>query len=235
MDIFTSNAALTLVANSTLAVKIVLILLVLMSIFSWSIIFNKLYIFFITKRDNKNFARYFEDEIVGLKGLEVKLDAYRKKACARVIYVAFKELKRIEQTSLPLNLKLKILEENLKRALINGRQIELSNLKKTIPFLATCSNAAPFIGLFGTVWGIMHSFHSIGLQKSASLATVAPGISEALIATAIGLAVAIPATMAYNYFLTKLQDVDKDFDILGNMFLNLVQRNLIFFKEKEGE
>ena len=78
----------------------------------------------------------------------------------------------------------------------------MRTLTRNLPFLATCANAAPFIGLFGTVWGIMHSFHSIGMAQSAALATVAPGISEALIATAIGLLVAIfSATIFYNYFL----------------------------------
>ena len=95
-----------------------------------------------------------------------------------------------------------------------------------LPILATTANTAPFIGLFGTVWGIMNSFHSIGLSKSASLATVAPGISEALVATAIGLAVAIPATVGYNMFLSKLGQLDT---LLGNFagyFLNRVQREI---------
>ena len=87
------------------------------------------------------------------------------------------------------------------RVLRQGVTVELAKLSKSLPFLATCANATPFIGLFGTVWGIMNSFHSIGLMQSSALAAVAPVISEALVATAIGLAVAIPAVLAYNFFL----------------------------------
>jgi biopolymer transport protein TolQ len=92
--------------------------------------------------------------------------------------------------------------------------------------LATTANTAPFIGLFGTVWGIMQSFHSIGMLKSASLATVAPGISEALIATSVGLAVAVPATIGFNIFMGRLSQVDTLLVNFASTFLNRVQREL---------
>ena len=92
--------------------------------------------------------------------------------------------------------------------------------------LATTANTAPFIGLFGTVWGIMSSFHSIGMLKSASLATVAPGISEALVATAIGLGVAVPATVGFNIFMGRLSQVDTLLVNFAGFFLNRVQREL---------
>ena len=102
----------------------------------------------------------------------------------------------------------------------------MTRLSSSLSFLATAANTAPFIGLFGTIWGIMHTFHCIGAMKSASLATVAPGISEALIATAFGLAVAIPATVGYNIFVGKLGDLESKLVNFAGMFLNRVHREL---------
>jgi biopolymer transport protein TolQ len=101
-------------------------------------------------------------------------------------------------------------EDPSHRALRRSLAAQGDSLSRSLSFLATCGNTAPFIGLFGTVWGIMTSFHSIGLKGSASLATVAPGIAEALIATAAGLAVAIPAVMAYNYFLGQVRRLEAE-------------------------
>ncbi|MDQ7032570.1 MAG: MotA/TolQ/ExbB proton channel family protein [Desulfonauticus sp.] len=229
-----SSAVLNLLSNATLAVKIVLFILLCMSVFSWTIIFYKLFLFSFVKGENRRFFQLFND-IYDFKKLENFLETNSNKVSARFLLAGLDEFKKIGKSSLPLNVKIKILEDNLKRALLNGKNLELLNLKRGIPFLATCSNSAPFIGLFGTVWGIMHSFHSIGLQKTASLATVAPGISEALIATAFGLVVAIPATMAYNYFLSKLQDINTDFELFANLFLNHIQRNLLAIKGEDGE
>jgi biopolymer transport protein TolQ len=92
-----------------------------------------------------------------------------------------------------------------------------------VPFLATVGNTAPFIGLFGTVWGIMDSFHSIGMSKSVSLAVVAPGISEALVATAFGLGVAIPSVIAFNYFSNKLDSLNTALESFSSDFLNIVE------------
>jgi biopolymer transport protein TolQ len=115
---------------------------------------------------------------------------------------------------------------NLRRTLRQGLSMQLARLSTALPFLAICANAAPFIGLFGTVWGIMHAFQTIGQMQSAALAAVAPGISEALIATAIGLVVAIPATVAYNSFLGMIQAVETELSNFSSAFLNAVQREL---------
>jgi len=119
-----------------------------------------------------------------------------------------------------------IIVDNVRRSLRQGVGTELSRLQSSFSLIATASNTAPFIGLFGTVWGIMHSFHSIGLAKTASLATVAPGISEALVATAIGLAVAVPATIGFNIFVGKLSHIDTLLVNFSGVFLNRVQREL---------
>jgi biopolymer transport protein TolQ len=117
--------------------------------------------------------------------------------------------------------------DNLKRAVRKAESQKLSYMGGGLPFLATTGSATPFIGLFGTVWGIMASFHDIGQRGSASLAVVAPGISEALVATAAGLAVAIPAVIFYNYFSNKLDLVDGQVSNFSTDFLNLVERDLL--------
>jgi len=115
--------------------------------------------------------------------------------------------------------------DNLTRALKKSSDIEMSSLERRLTFLATTSSTAPFIGLFGTVWGIMNAFQKIGATGSASLAIVAPGISEALIATAVGLAAAIPAAAAYNFFVSKLKYEEMEFENFTSDFLNIAKRN----------
>ena len=105
-------------------------------------------------------------------------------------------------------------------------------MTQMVPFLATTGNTAPFIGLFGTVWGIMNSFHGIGLRGSASLAVVAPGISEALVATAAGLAVAIPAVIAFNYFMQKIKILESELNSFSADFLNIIERDILLMERK---
>jgi Cell division and transport-associated protein TolQ (TC 2.C.1.2.1) len=114
--------------------------------------------------------------------------------------------------------------EAINRSLLRASNAEISRLEKMMSFLATCGSVTPFIGLFGTVWGIMDSFHKIGVVRSASLVTVAPGIAEALIATAIGLFAAIPAVIAYNYFLGRIKELITTMDDFSLEFLNIIER-----------
>ena len=117
--------------------------------------------------------------------------------------------------------------ENIKRALRRSSNTEITKMTQLVPFLATAGSTAPFIGLFGTVWGIMSSFHGIGQSGSASLAVVAPGISEALIATAAGLAVAIPSVIGYNFFVQKIRIIDTEMQSFSADFLNIVERDIL--------
>ncbi|MEW6500399.1 MAG: MotA/TolQ/ExbB proton channel family protein, partial [Thermodesulfobacteriota bacterium] len=117
--------------------------------------------------------------------------------------------------------------EPLKRAVHKTEVLELSRLGLSLPFLATTGSTAPFIGLFGTVWGIMTSFREIGLRGSASLAVVAPGVSEALIVTAAGLVVAIPAVVFYNYYSNLLGGIESRMHSFSTDFLNLIERDFI--------
>jgi biopolymer transport protein TolQ len=111
------------------------------------------------------------------------------------------------------------------RALLRASAVEVNKLEKRIPFLATIASAAPFIGLFGTVWGILITFQRIGITGATNLATVGPGIADALIATAAGLFAAIPAVMAYNHFTTKVKGYASDLDDFSLEFLNIAERN----------
>lgn len=117
--------------------------------------------------------------------------------------------------------------QNIERALERAQTSELTQIESMIPFLATTGSAAPFVGLFGTVWGIMNSFRNIGAKGAANLATVAPGIAEALVATAIGLVAAIPAVMAYNYFLRRVKVLVAEMDTFSSDFLNIVKRHFL--------
>ncbi len=120
--------------------------------------------------------------------------------------------------------------DNLERSLRKAIEVEATKLETRLGFLATTGSTGPFIGLFGTVWGIMGAFHKIGATGMANLAVVAPGISEALIATAIGLAAAIPATVAYNHFSTLIQREYLELNNFSSDFLNITKRN--FFKDR---
>ena len=119
----------------------------------------------------------------------------------------------------------------IKRTLRRSINAETTRMTQMVPFLATTGNTTPFIGLFGTVWGIMSSFHGIGLRGAANLAVVAPGISEALIATAAGLAVAIPAVIAFNYFMQQIRIIESELQSFSADFLNIIEGDLIRIEE----
>ena len=158
---------------------------------------------------------------------------------ARVFRVGYLELKKLSKSGVPISQSQSTETEtsslssmftgtdNVKRALRRAINTEMTKMTQMVPFLATTGNTAPFIGLFGTVWGIMNSFHGIGLKGSASLAVVAPGISEALVATAVGLAVAIPAVIAFNYFTQKIRVIESELQSFAADFLNIVERDIL--------
>jgi len=232
MNFMPESNILSLLMGATLAVKMVLIFLACMSIWSWTIIFFKF--ISIGSARKKVMAGYdlfmgAEDLTNGLKTLGEKDHS----PLARVSTLAVQEFRLLEKADVNRDRKRLLVKDTLRRVLKQGISKEMRVLQRNLPFLATCANAAPFIGLFGTVWGIMHSFHAIGLTQSAALATVAPGISEALIATAIGLLVAIPATIFYNYFLGKLNEVESGMVDFAGAFLNRAEREIAWATKSE--
>ncbi|MDR2892212.1 MAG: MotA/TolQ/ExbB proton channel family protein [Deltaproteobacteria bacterium] len=208
----------SMIAGATIVVQCVLLALLIMSLSSWSLMIYK---HFSLRRAYKQSVHGLEkfseakDLTSSLKVLETLPDSPAH-FVARQGVAEYNRLMANQNSS-------KVIYDNVNRALGQGVSDVLSGLGGSISFLATCANTAPFIGLFGTVWGIMHSFHSIGLEGKASLATVAPGISEALIATAIGLFVAVPATIGYNSFLSRMGSLEVELTNFGRVFINRVQ------------
>lgn len=211
----------SIIMHTTLVAKLVLLLLLVMSLSSWTLIIHK----WITlnrarKKAAAGLARFTDAkdlrEAVHLLGADSTSPLYH---VAQQGVAEFNRLKEAGNSG-------DVVSDNVRRALRQGVSESMSTLSSSISFLATTANTAPFIGLFGTVWGIMHSFHQIATQKSATITTVAPGISEALIATAVGLFVAIPATVGYNSFLGAMQAIEGELVSFAGVFLNRVQREL---------
>lgn len=207
--------------NATAVVKGVLCLLVFMSLTSWSIMFYK---FFSFRASLKKTQQGLED-FTHASDMRSAVQALATEKYSPIYHVAQQgvaEFSRLKEAGNSED----VVYDNVRRSLRQGVSEVMSGIGGSLSFLATCANTAPFIGLFGTVWGIMHSFHSIGLAGKASLATVAPGISEALIATAIGLFVAIPATIGYNALLTRLSLLEAELVNFAGVFLNRIKREV---------
>ncbi len=216
---------LGMMLGATLGVQVVLALLACMSLWSWTIIFTKVILYKRTRSQVTRGYVLFNDAPDLSEGLQaVSRDG--NTALSRVGLLAMGEFRKLEKAEIDRERKRMLVKDTLRRVLRQGVNDEMKRLSSSLSFLATCANAAPFIGLFGTVWGIMHAFHSIGLSQSAALATVAPGISEALVTTAIGLVVAIPATIAYNYLLSLLGEVETELVNYAGAFLNRVEREV---------
>lgn len=222
----------TIISSTGLVVKFVLLTLIIFSIASWTIILLKFFMLRTAERETREFSILFW-RCKNLSDAYSKTKELKNSPAARVFKNGYLELKKIDSFSKKEDENIKIPLEsmrtigNIKRKMNNGITDEMKRLVQLIPFLATAGNTAPFIGLFGTVWGIMDSFHNIGVSKSVSLAVVAPGISEALVATAVGLAVAIPSVMAYNYFSNKLDSINSMLESFSADFLNIVELEIL--------
>ncbi|MCW7752745.1 protein TolQ [Desulfobotulus sp. H1] len=221
-----SLSLLTVLGSAGTVVKLVLLVLLLFSVISWAIIFIK---YFSLRRDYRESVRFQEFFWKGsnLSDVYSKMKHMGESPAARVFRAGYKELKAAGKAGDGDTLGRRAAGmDTLKRTLDRTCSSEMTRMGQLVSFLATCGNTAPFIGLLGTVWGIMDAFHGIGIKGSASLAVVAPGISEALLATAIGLAVAIPAVVAYNTFLHKIRTIGSELENFSSDFLNIVERDL---------
>ncbi len=188
------NRAWEIVLHASPVVQGVLALLVLMSLASWAVIFAKWRQFARADRRDQAFLQALGDE-VDAHALAALARAHEASALAQALAAGLRELAQQPVRESP-QLALAAAERAMRSTIARGEE----TLWRRVPMLATIGATAPFVGLFGTVWGIMHTFHAIGATRKATLATVAPGIAEALIATAIGLFAAIPAVIAYNRF-----------------------------------
>ncbi len=185
-----------LILEADFVVRLVMLSLLFLSIFSWSIIFEKL-----TKlRKLRKQSKKFEDDFwsgINIEKLHKSIESSPSHPMEAIFVTGMKELTASNTKSINHDANI-VLEKRIEKAMFSILNREMETLEKNLNFLATTGSSAPFIGLFGTVWGIMNSFQSIATSKNTSLAIVAPGIAEALLATAMGLLAAIPAVMAYN-------------------------------------
>jgi len=209
-------------------VKLVLLLLIVFSVVSWAIIFLKFRLFKGIERNQAGFARAFA-EGKSLSALYEQAEKGEKSPLTEVFRAGYLELTRIQRErgeatqggrTAPFPV------ENVHRAMYKTTHEQVGGMEDLLPFLATTGSATPFIGLFGTVWGIMNAFSGIATTGNATLATVAPGIAEALVATAAGLAAAIPSVMAYNYFLTRIRTIHTRIDSFTAEFINFLERKV---------
>ncbi len=212
-------------------VKFVMLLLLFFSITSWAIIFIKYRYIRKAYKESAEFTDLFW-QCRNLADAFSKAKAVRSSPVARIFITAYMEMSRAdgkekkEGEKIQDNISYFHIMGSVKRTLRRSISIEIRKLTQLVPFLATAGNTAPFIGLFGTVWGIMNTFQGIGISGSASLAVVAPGISEALVATAAGLAVAIPSVIAYNYFTDRIRVLDSELQSFSSDLLNIIERDI---------
>jgi len=218
---------ISLLKGASLVVQGVMLLLAIMSLLSWLIIGSKAMFLSTAAARSARFHETFWNT-PRLDDVWKLTEEQGPSPLSEVFRAGYSELaklrkRRNEQGTQDSENSLGDIE-SIERALHRARLTAITEMESKIPFLATTASAAPFIGLFGTVWGIMNSFRSIGAKGAANLATVAPGIAEALVATAIGLVAAIPAVMAYNYFSRRIKVLASDMDTFGSDFLNIIRR-----------
>ncbi len=218
----------TLLLHATWVVKGVVALLVLMSVASWAAIFRKLWALRRVANANESFEREFWSG----KSVTELYTAAQKNATAkhpvsgpieRIFGNGMRDLHKLRDRRIT---DPTILLDGARRAMRASFQRELDVLESNLSFLASVASVAPYVGLFGTVWGIMHAFVGLGSMQTVTLATVAPGIAEALVATAIGLFAAIPAVVAYNRFARDIDRAAIRMETFIEEFSNILQRNL---------
>ena len=217
----------SLISEATIPVQLVMLLLVAASLASWVIIFQRL----ITLRAAREELEHFEDDFWSGEDLRViyqeatgREDGVVHPGGEQIFVAGFREFTRLSTSP---GIDPELVMQGVSRAMRVALMREEERLSSNLPFLATVGSTSPYVGLFGTVWGIMNSFRELATVSQASLATVAPGISEALIATAIGLFAAIPAVVGYNRFAASVDGLMNRYDSFADEFASILQRTLV--------
>ena len=225
------QGVLDLAAGAGPVVQGVLYLLVFFSVVSWGIIFYKYRQVQGAKGQSDKFIEIFWDS----RNLSSIHDASRElksSPVAQVFRSGYEELLRLSRSKKDsaqgegLTTELGSVD-NVTRAMQRATSVEITKLEKALTFLATTASTTPFIGLFGTVWGIMNAFRGLSVTHSSSIQAVAPGIAEALVATAAGLAAAIPVVVAYNHFVQRIKVLATEMDNFSHEFLNIAERHFL--------
>ncbi len=213
---------ITLVLNASPLVQLVMALLVLASVLSWTIILDRSRRLKKARSEADDFEQHFWSG-GDLSDLYRDIDRERDdpRGEAAIFHAGFREFARLRENP---SVEPMALVEGARRAMRVAMSREINALEHHLSFLATVGSTSPYVGLFGTVWGIMNAFHALGNVKQATLNLVAPGIAEALIATAMGLFAAIPAVVAYNKFANTVQRLENRYDDFVEEFSNILQR-----------
>jgi biopolymer transport protein TolQ len=212
----------SMIANASIVVKLVMLLLVLASLYSWTYIFLKLFGIRRARAQADAFEREFwsGSDLVGLYQ-RASSGRYEAQGMERIFEAGFKEFLKLKGRA---GADLSLLMDGTRRAMRATYQREMDTLESHVSFLATVGSVSPYVGLFGTVWGIMNAFRGLSNVAQATLAQVAPGIAEALIATAIGLFAAIPAVVAYNRFTHDIDRLAIRYESFMEELSNILQR-----------
>jgi biopolymer transport protein TolQ len=220
-DINVYSGGLTgLILSAGPVARAVVVLLLFFSVVSWTIIFYKWHQLSVAESEGRKFLKIAKDSD-SFKRLTTMYADSPDSPFYKLVVASYKELAGRQKDGVSVGVGTAPAVENVLRASIAE---ETERLERRLSFLATTANTAPFIGLFGTVWGIMDSFREIGLRGTTNLAVVAPGISEALITTALGLATAIPAVLGYNYLVGRLKGVSVKMENASTYIVNLIDR-----------
>jgi biopolymer transport protein TolQ len=213
---------LSMLTNASFIVQLVLLLLLLASFMSWWFIFQRLFILRVAKKQAEEFEKEFWSG-VDLSQLFLRLTSGRvvPRGMEKIFEAGFREYTKLKKQS---GLDISSVMDGTRRAMRAAYQREVDALERSLAFLATVGSVSPYIGLFGTVWGIMNSFRGLANVGQATLAHVAPGIAEALIATAMGLFAAIPAVIAYNRYTHDIDRLATRYESFMEEFSNILQR-----------
>lgn len=217
----TDLSIITLIAEASLLVQLVMLALLAISLFSWLLIFKKRTELNQAKADADTFEdRFWSGNELNKLYEDISARPHTSRGMEGIFEVGFKEFVRLKKSAPDSGMVL----EGSQRVMRISLAREIDQLETSLPFLATAGSTSPYIGLFGTVWGIMNSFRALGDAQQATLAMVAPGIAEALIATAMGLFAAIPAVIAYNRYSHEVERLINRYDTFLEEFSSILQR-----------
>jgi biopolymer transport protein TolQ len=212
----------TMALDASPVVQAVLVILMLASIASWAVILQKRGVISRSRKSADQFeATFWAGGDLGTLYRSIEAKGREVAGLESIFASGFKEFSRLRQQSIPADQLL----DGSRRAMRGAQLREVDRLEHSLAMLATVGSTSPYVGLFGTVWGIMSAFHNLGNAQQATLAAVAPGIAEALIATAIGLFAAIPAVVAYNRFADQVSRLELRFDAFMEEFSSVLQRH----------
>ena len=212
-----------LILNASLVVQLVMLILVVASVVSWTMIFNKRLLLKHSKNDADMFEeRFWSSEDLSPLYTRITAGRYESSGMEKIFGAGYKEFSRLQKQE---SIDPEAVLDGAQRSMRIAMNKEVDHLETNLSFLATVGSTSPYIGLFGTVWGIMNSFQALGTVQQATISMVAPGISEALVATAMGLFAAIPAVIAYNRYSNDVERLINRYDNFLEEFSSILHRH----------